>query len=309
MGEAAAPFFGKVEARVLLLRALLVHKTIPELATLKTWLSEWQTQIDLRDLWSLNANEKTMKSRKAREDAGIPEIFHSGLLLDAAEKFANTSDFSSAAKLIWFNRDCFLGVDSIQRLMSIAAVYAEKADLKIIAVRCKLIAFNGERPRYAEQDNTKLIIELANTTAQLKKHGQQSDVIAYIETHLIPRADTADMQAINVIVPEFAKAPANAMASRPVKQGLKTIWSAALQRESNWVFLHNWAKLLAMPSTTKTCDRILDYMLASDFPAHVRQRFTGIVSTTGFMHTLAMKAQLQGKDSSAQRLLKRAGRN
>jgi hypothetical protein len=307
LGEAAPPFFGKIESRVLLLRAHLKASTVTSLEELTAWTETWQASIDLRTHWNVNSSERLINARKAREEAGMPEIFHSGLLIDAAEKLAAAGKIESAALLLWHNRDCYLGVDSIQRLMTVAASYAKKAGLQTIAVRCKLVAFNGERPRFAEEDNMKLIIELPQTIAHVKKYGDLKEINAYIEAHLIPRADTSDMQAIYRIAPEFAKAPAAAVATRPAKDGLKSLWLAALQQESNWVYLHNWAKLSATPTAVGACDRLLDYIVASDFPAHERRRFSGLVSTPGFLHVLAMKAFLEGEDCFACTLLQRLG--
>lgn len=307
LGKAIPLFFGKIESRAQLIRALFLHTRPQNLEDLQTWLTKWQTQIELRNPWDGNTDERTIKYRKAREAEGIPEIVHSGLLLDAADALVDAKDYASAAKLIWFNRDAYLGVDSIERLMWLASVLATKAGMKPLATQCRLTSIQGIPSRYRTNDSARLLLEMTDTRTKLLKYGCPKDVSEFIETLLLTSANTEDMTAILELAPEFKFQQGGSSLNRPAKDALLSIWESTFSQNSNSNFGRNWAKLASEPAIRDSCERMLDYLLASDLPIDEQTRYTGIVSTSGFLYVLAMKTYLKGSKGKTAELSKRLG--
>ncbi|MDC1142474.1 hypothetical protein OAU50_05240 [Planctomycetota bacterium] len=306
LSDAAGPFFGKVEARTLLIRSLLVSTEIKDLPALKKWCETWLASVDLRTLWSVTPDDALVKARQQREKAGVPEISHSGLLIDAANKFADAGDYATAANLLWHNRDCYLGTDSNLRMMALAAAHAENAKLKTLAVRCRLFSFDVPRIRRAYEEHTQLLLELPNTREHLERHGRVNDVIALIEAHY-STSSAPDLQAIYKIAPEFAAAPKSARLTDTNRENLAELWQKFIPYESNSDFLDSWGALASASTANTTCDRLLDHCVASDFPLGSYSRYTGLVSASDFILILGMKAYREGDDCFAHELLHRLG--
>ncbi|MCC6466366.1 MAG: tetratricopeptide repeat protein, partial [Planctomycetes bacterium] len=182
--------FGQVEARALLLRARLLQEKPADLATLTAWLQKHQRDIDLRTAFPGTPDQMQQAMADARAAAGVPELMHSGLLLDAAKLLAAAGKPLDAARLIFFNRETPLGVDSPERCLALAAVFAGKAGDEVLQARCNMAA--AVRPNNS-RGNRRIRLEVfasegPQVMAELTTCGTRADWERYLENAVAPWA-------------------------------------------------------------------------------------------------------------------------
>lgn len=276
ISQQVGPVFGMVEARAILLRARLLQDKPSTLKEVAAWLETHQPEIDLRRRLGAQPNDIHTRFSEARAAAGIPEITHKGLALDAAGLLAGAGAYREAALLLWHNRDALSGVESTQRMLALAAVYAQKAGDAGLATRCRVTGA-GALPNPlipSGTSRTLLIAELPAARAELIEAG--GDVLAYLEGNLLPTASVYEMQRINVAVPELAEAPAGLLQRDSLGFGVERFFESSVSSGSCQSIWLGWEKLKAAESPA-TIHRIAAWVIASDLPlGHFRGYHNGL---------------------------------
>lgn len=291
LGQKAGPVIGMVEARALLLRARLLQKKPATLAELQQWLAQYQAQIDLRTLMKGPTNDRYTRFKQDRADAGIPEVVHTGLALDAARVLARAGQWKDAARLLWFNRDAQLGITSKCRMLSLAALFARKAGDATLAIRCELESVgSAPDPRNTNsQDALLLLTELPATRHDLLEFGDASDVLRYIENMVIPYADSSAMNELARVAPEMQQAPASLVMRNTTSTGTENIFSTSLSNGNCNVVAVNWVKMMASPETHPICHRFAAWVVVSDLPvSSARTNHNGLATTQDTLVGLAL---------------------
>ena len=299
LGQRAGPVFGMVEARTILLRAKLLMDKPATLAELTEWLDKHQGQIDLRARLGAQPNEVHTRLSEARKRAGIPEVVHTGLALDAAKLLARAGKHGDAAKLLWHNRDAMMGVESTQHLLAVAAALAEKSDDGALAARCR-IAGAGERPNPMSSGSLNmplLVAELPLIRADLAEFG--GDVLTYLENHIIPWADSSMMHDLFEAVPELSEARPTLIMRNTSRVGTEGIFSNSVSSGSCVVIWRNWTKMMVSPDTLPNCHRFAAWVIASDLPVgYTRNYHNGLASTQDTVMAWAMLNEVWKKQGA-----------
>jgi hypothetical protein len=281
LAQKTGPVLGLIEARAMLLRAKLIKDKPAKLADLTAWLVKYQPQIDLRASLQTRPGEDAARFNDARAKAGIPEVFHTGLLVDAARLLARAGSPGVAANLLWSNRDAVLGLESHNHLLALAAVLARKGGDPALALRCRLeAAQRAPDPRSNEMINPQeLLVELPTVRADLLEFGETADLLLYIENQLIPNADTPDMTTIERIVPEMLQARPTLVMRNTSRNGTSGIFSESMSGGSCYVIVRNWYKMMASSDTLLNCRRFAAWVIASDLPVTGGANHNGLSAT------------------------------
>ena len=291
LGQKAGPVIGMVEARALLLRARLLQQKPSTLAELRQWLNKHQAQIDMRALVQGPTTDRYTRFNQDRADAGIPEIVHTGLAVDAAKVLARGGQWKDAARLLWWNRDAQLGITSKCRMLSLAALFARKGGDTTMAIRCELESVGAAPdPRNTgSQEALLLLTELPATRHDLLEFGDESDLLRYVENMVIPYADSSAMNELVRIVPEVQDAPASLVMRNTTSTGTENIFSASLSSGNCNVVARNWAKMMASPETYPICHRFAAWTIVSDLTvSSSRTNHNGLATTEDALVGLAM---------------------
>ena len=300
LSQKTGPVFGMVEARAILLRAKLIVDKPASLDELAAWLSKWQKQIDLRVQLKARPSDAYARFSDARRKAGLPEVVHTGLLLDAARMLARKGAAKDAARLLWYNRDAMLGLETQNRLLSLAAALAEKAGDHTLALRCRIEATSLAPD---QRDNTYLdpqllLVELAATRADLTEFGSIEDVLNYLEIQLIPYSDSPNMAAIEQIVPELKKARPTLVMRNTSRTGTDGIFANSLASGNCYVIVRNWYKMSVSPECLPICERFAAWVIASDLPVSGRGTHNGLAPTGDAITGWAMLREIYRKQSA-----------
>lgn len=300
LSQKTGPVFGMVEARVLLLRAKLLADKPAGLPALAQWLGKYQPQVDLRAKLQTRPSEAYTLYSKARADVGVPEVSHTGLLLEAARLLARAGAPLDAARLLWFNRDAMLGLESRNRLLSLASVLARKGGDESLAVRCRLeAAARAPDPRARDPLSPQLLLfELPGTRDDLLEFGAAEDLLRYLENQLIPSADTADMQAIERLCPELKEARPSLVMRNTSRAGTDGIFASSMQSGNCNVIARNWYKMMISPETLPSCRRFAAWVIASDLPMGNSRGHNGLVTTQDAVTTWAMLHALHARQGA-----------
>ncbi|MCB9895794.1 MAG: hypothetical protein H6839_15210 [Planctomycetes bacterium] len=300
LSQKTGPVFGLLEARALLLRAKLIADKPANMDELAAWLSKWQKQIDLRTQLKARPSDAHTRFSEARREAGVPEVVHSGLLLDAARLLATGGAAKDAARLLWYNRDAQLGLETQNRLMSLASVLAEKAGDHMLALRCRLeatsLAPNQNSNSYL--DPQLLLVELAGTRDDLAEFGSAGDVLTYLENQLIPFADSPTMAAIEQIVPDIRKARPTLVMRNTSRTGTDGIFANSMSSGNCYVIVRNWYKMAISPETLPICERFAAWVIASDLPVSGRGTHNGLAPTGDAITGWSMLRDIYKKQSA-----------
>jgi hypothetical protein len=300
LSQKTGPVLGLIEARTILLRAKLLKDKPTKLADLAAWLTKWQAQIDLRASLKSRPGEAAARFKDARAGAGVPEIVHTGLLLDAARLLARAGAHADAARLLWFNRDAALGLESNNHLLALASVLARKAGDSALALRCRLeVAQLAPDPRNRDSFNPQeLMVALPVVRTDLLEFGDTSDLLLFVETQLIPNADTADMTKIEGIVPEILKARPTLVMRNTSRNGTGGIFSESMSTGSCYVIVRNWYKMMISAETLPSCRRFAAWMIASDLPVTGRVNHNGLCGTQDVIAGWGMLRELYRKQGA-----------
>lgn len=292
--ERAGFVLGLVEARALLLRASLRQKQPRDLAALATWLAAAQAPIDLRTQFKSTLTDAQAKMAEDRAKAGMPEVMHAGLLLDCAKLLARAGDPAGAARLLWFNRDVALGVDSRQRRLFLAAVLARKAGDALLQAQCRLAALEPADNRREQPDNMLLLYELPQIKGEFDEFGDKTDLVDYVENCLTPWMDSTMLAAAWQFAPELRNARSSMLMRNTLRAGMDGIFRAGLGEASVGTIDVNWLKMLANREGHAKCRRFALWVLGSDLPfARGRGASSGLNSAQDTVRGWAMLQQLE----------------
>ncbi|MBZ0137919.1 MAG: hypothetical protein K8I27_16305 [Planctomycetes bacterium] len=301
VSERTGPVLGMVEARVLLLRAKLLKQRPATLAELKTWLDTWQGQVDLRARLGAQPSEIYTRFADARKQGGVPEIVHTGLALDAARLLARAGHHADAAKLLWLNRDAMMGIESTQRMLTLAGVLARKGGDMTLATRCRLAGASASpNPLTSAGMNLPLLItELPLTRADLLEFGDAGDVENMLENQIIPYADSNTMHALYVAAPELKNARPTLFMRNTSRTGTEGIFATSVSSGSCVVIWRNWAKMMVSPDTWQNCHRFAAWVITSDLPVVLsRSSYNGLATTQDAIMGWAMLNELWKKQGA-----------
>ncbi|MCZ7608127.1 MAG: hypothetical protein M5U25_19190 [Planctomycetota bacterium] len=300
LSQKTGPVLGMVESRALLLRARLLIDKPAGLAALAEWLGKHQSQIDLRARLQTRPSETYTLYAGARTEAGIPEVVHTGLLLEAARLLARSGAAQDAARLLWFNRDAMLGLETQSHLLALAAVLARKGGDQSLAMRCRLeAAARALDSRSRTPINPALLLfELPATRDNLLEFGDADDLLGYLEQLLIPNADTADMQAIERAAPELKQAGPRLVMRSSSRDATEAIFASSMQSGNCSVIARNWYKMMIAPETLPSCRRFAAWVIASDLPLGSSRGHPGLVNPQDTVTAWAMLQALHARQGA-----------
>lgn len=299
VSQQAGPVFGMVEARSILLRAKLIKDKPATLAELTTWLDKHQPQIDLRARLGAQPSEVYARFTDARKSAGIPEVVHKGLVIDAAKLLSAGGNHADAAKLLWFNRDAVMGVESTQHLLAVGAALADKGGEKTLAIRCRVTsASENPNPMISSGVNMPLLLaELPGTQDDLT--ALDGDVTGYLENHIIPWADSGTMHELYRIVPNLAEQRPTLVMRNTSRTGTEGIFASSVSSGTCVVIWRNWAKMMVSKDTWDNCHRFAAWVIASDLPVGLTRNYhNGLASEHDTVMGWAMLNELWKKQGA-----------
>jgi hypothetical protein len=291
--ERAGFVMGMVEARAMLLRARLRREPPADMAALAVWVKQHAGLIDLRAQFKAAGNEITGRLAEERAAARVPEVPHSGLLLDAARALARNGDHVGAARLIWLNRDVALGVDTQSRRLFLAALLARKAGDPLLEAQCRMAALQTGDGRRDNTDPVLQVLEIPQLRAEIEEFGLKGDLEAYFETCIVPWADAATLTGALAVAPELKSARVTMLMRNSLRGGMDGIFRASIAEGSVNVIDQNWPKLIAPRESYQRCRRLALWVLCADLPfARGRAATIGMNSTTEMLRGWAMLQQL-----------------
>jgi tetratricopeptide (TPR) repeat protein len=302
LSQRSGPVLGMVEARAILLRAQLIKDAPADLEAVRVWLEKYQPQIDARARLRARSNDLRLRFQEQRAEAQVPEVVHTGLLLEAARSLARSGARLDAARLLWFNRDATLGVETQVRLLSLAAVLADGADA-VLAARCRVAAGSGTpNPQVRAANPLLLLVELPTARMDLLEFGGVAAVCEYIETQMLKDSDSEMLMRIARIAPEFKDLHPDAL----LRASSRTLVDSLFQRSvtsANVQGIHSyWARLLHAPDMLQTCHRLAAWVLVSDFTqSSGRSGYNGLSNAREFASAVSILRELyraQGADSA-----------
>ncbi|MCB9933273.1 MAG: hypothetical protein H6841_07625 [Planctomycetes bacterium] len=305
LSQKTGPVFGMMESRALLLRAKLLLDKPASLKALAEWLARYQPQIDLRARLQTRPGDAYNLFVNARNEAGVPEVVHTGLLLEAARVLARAGAPLDAARLVWLNRDAMLGLETHNRLLALASALARKGGDETLALRCGLEATTrAPDPRGRGSLNPQqLLFELPGARADLLEFGGKDDLLAYVEHQLVPSADTADMQVIERYCPELKDARPSLVMRNSSRVGTDGIFASSMQTGNCYVVVRNWYKMMISPETLPNCKRFAAWVICSDLPVSSAGGHNGLGSAqdqaAGWTLLLSLHARHGASDPKA----------
>lgn len=291
--ERAAFLLGMVESRALLLRARMRQEPPRSLADLAAWLKTRQGMIDLRSQFKAGSNEAADRLAEERTAAKVPEVTHSGLLLDAAKALARAGNHAGAAQLLWFNRDVPIGIDSRSRRLFLAALMARKAGDFVLEMRCRLGAAEADSESREQLDSALLLLEFGQLKGELEEFGTRQDLEAYVEASIAPWADSRAVAAVFQAAPELRGSRATMLMRNSLRGGLDGIFRNALVEGSVVTIERNWLKMIAPRESHDRCRRFALWVLACDLPFFRGRGYSsGLNTATDTIRGWGMLAQL-----------------
>lgn len=262
--QKAPPVLGLLEARAILLRARLQRDKPADLNALADWLKQHQSTIDLRKAARATSEEAYVQMDRERKQAGIPEVVHSGILLDAALLLADAGRHQDAARLVWHNRDVPQGIHALEPLATLAAMFATRGKDEMLAARLKLLAAPGLMPQVSQTDKHLVVLELPYTLKLLRAHGRAADVLAYLELHIIPEADSDVMRWVSNLCPELKDAPDSMLLRNASEVSTFGIFEATISYASCAYVRDSWFKMLQIEGENTMTRRFAAWTLVSD---------------------------------------------
>lgn len=264
--QKAQPVLGLLEARAILLRARLQRDKPADLKALADWLNQHQSSIDLRKAARATSDEAYVLMDRERKQAAIPEVVHSGILLDAALLLANAGLYAEAARLVWYNRDVPQGIHALEPLATLAAIFANRGKDEMLATRLRLLAASGlmQQQQVSQADKHLVVLELPQTLKLLRAHGTPADLLAYLELHIIPDADSEVMRWVSNQCPELKDAPDSMLLRNASEVSTLGIFEATINYASCAYVRDSWFKMLQIEGENTTTRRFAAWTLVSD---------------------------------------------
>jgi hypothetical protein len=253
--------FGMIEAYALLVRARLLRDKPKDLKALSELLAKHQPAMDLRKAANATSDELYVRMDRERRDAGYPEVVNSGLLLDAAMLLADAGKPLEGARLIWHNRDVATGLNTLESIAFTASVLA--ASDPLLSARCRLISTAGP-PQAGRQatyrDPMLRALELPYALKQLRKAGNEEDVVRYLELHVLGDLPGETMARVREVVPELE----GVQPARAATINAGTMIASAVSQGGCWYVRDNWHRVLAVQDGGRTASRLAAWTLVSD---------------------------------------------
>ncbi|MCC6573933.1 MAG: hypothetical protein IT462_09080 [Planctomycetes bacterium] len=305
---------GAVETRATVLRARLNQLKPVNLKEVADWLAKNQGQLDLRPvIWAERladtGDDAARRLADSRLAAGIPEVIHSGVLMDCARCLARAGQYSDAAKLLLYNPVPPFGAESSVRVISFAAVLAQKGKDDTLAARCWMKAAS---PMVQSQWEAAPVAEYAFARKDIIEFGNAADLATYVENQYVPYVAGAGLDEIFAMSPELKDVNPALLMRNPAHEGLAGIFGSFLQTSNTGAIPDNWPKLLRAPEMHGNCWRLAVFVIASDlptartgyddfedlesrqafFPRGYRPQYNGLNSTDDYMLGLRLLATL-----------------
>lgn len=260
INQQAEPLIGVLEARSILLRARLIKDSPQDMAELAAWLTRHQPGIDLRRAAHATSSESYVRMARERREAGVPEVVHSGLLLQGAMLLHDAGKSLDAARLIWHNRDVALGLNAREPLAFVASVLAGKGGDEALRARCLMLALTGPSARELSRPGDAMlpVLELPYTLSLLREIGSDADVQRYLELLIFPHADSAVIARLQAHGPGLLTTPA--------RQAVSSLFASTLEYGSCARLRMDWLKLVRTPGSERANRRLVAWALVSDFP-------------------------------------------
>lgn len=306
----AEPVFGMVEARAILLRAQLRHDGPRNFDELSAWLARYQEQIDLRRALQTSPDDRYVRAEEARREAGVPEVVHRGLLLDAAVELARAGRPGDAAKLIWLNRETHIGMETPEHLLWLASVFARKAGDALLSAHCLIEGASRAQElfSYTNRDVARNLFELRFTRDNLLEFGSTGDVLSYFENVLASQTTGTDLAQIVRKIPELKDAPTTMLLSAPSAWRIERVFAMSIENANCSVVQGNWAILLRAVEDRRSCHRLAAWVFASDLPLNYRHGgFSGCTVAEDVVEAWKMLQELyeqEGNEPEATRIAK-----
>jgi hypothetical protein len=222
-------------------------------------------------------------------------VVHTDLAIDAARVLARNGEFKDAARLLWFNRDAPLGIESRPHLVCLAAVLARKAGDTNLEIRCRLDSVSHPpRSRGSGRTDPLLVLtELPATRRDLLEFGEKADLMSYIENLVMPYADSPTMLELKRVVPEMKDARPTLSMVNTSRTGTEIIFASAVSNGSSDVIFDNWIKMMATPETYPICQRLAAWVIVCDLPlATSRRSYTGLLGDRDTLLAWSMRYEL-----------------
>lgn len=292
--QKAAPMLGMLEAHATLLRALLLRDKPADLAA---WLERHQRQIDLRRACNATSAQDYVRMNAERREAGVPEVVHSGLLLDAAVLLARAGRHAQAAALIWHNRDIAMGLHTREALAALGAAFAAKAGNDVLHARLLLASDPQSR---GGQDGPAAhplmrLLEAPVIVPLLREFGGAAAVARETQALSAYAGDSRTVAAIRELDPDGG---ARIWAPHTAPTRLATeLFQASLQGGQCMHIREHWPIVLSM-GAPRVARRLAAWTIVSDFAISSQmQRLTGLTDSTDVMVGWAMLLQLYEADT------------
>ncbi|MBV6516282.1 MAG: hypothetical protein HPKKFMNG_01946 [Planctomycetes bacterium] len=284
-GLRTMPVVSALEGRALLLRARFAQapaKTLPELAA---WLAANQTLLDPRATFkSVQMAEQEVRLEQQRAAAGVPEVHHGGLLLDAALALARAGRFADAGQLLLLNPAPCLDLEGVSRRMFLASLFFHKAGLPELAARARLSLPGRGQASMAH-------IELAAVRPLILEFGTRQDLLAYVRDALATSLRGYQVEVAHTQTPELKEAPPGFWLEAPLAEIAAGIFASTLRNGSTSQLAAFWPKLLATPDSAGIHWRLAIWAVICDQPAQQRWDASGQSAAQDFLNAWQFVAQ------------------
>lgn len=273
-GTRALPVACALETRALLIQARFAQNPAKSLVELNTWLAKYQPMLDPRRTFkSLPTSEQESKLAEMRAKRGIPEVFHSGLLLDSALALARQGKFEDAGELLLLNERPWLdGVDQARR-MHLAALFFRKAGKPEQELMARLAVGPAQGA-----GGQAVLQEFARVRAEILEFGTADDVREFVSFAVVPVLRGEAIERFMASVPELKDTDKVMWFRRTPQDGAKVLYQATLENNAFSVIVENWPKILMAGNVLKTPWRMAIWCLVSDMAAQRRWDSFGLAS-------------------------------
>jgi hypothetical protein len=261
-GQRAVPVLCAFEARALLIQARFAQSRPNTLAGLNGWLAKYQPILDPRKSFkSVPLTDDDVREAEQRNKRGVPEVFHSGLLLDCALALARNGAFEAAGDLLLLNPRPWLDGVNAQRRMMLAALFFKKAGKPHEELKARMaLASTGDG-----QYSGFVKAEFERERAEILEFGQRSDLLEFITLRYVPglRGDAIDQ--FIALCPEIREADSTLWFRNTPQDGAALLYANSFGNGSLSAIYENWPKILMTGEPMLTPWRLAIWCLVSDF--------------------------------------------
>lgn len=261
-GQRAVPVLCAFEARALLIQARFAQSPPKTLAELNTWLNKNQEILDPRKTFkSVPLTEFDVREAEMRSRRGIPEVFHSGLLMDCALALARNGAFEAAGDLILLNPRPWLDGVNAGRRMMLAALFFKKAGKpqQELKARMALAAIGDEQ----FSGFTKAEFELER--AEILEFGGRSDLLEFITLRYVPALRGDAIDEFVAACPELKEVDSTLWFRNTPQDGAALLYANSFGNGSLSAIYENWPKVLMTGNPLGTPWRLAIWCVVSDF--------------------------------------------